>query len=72
MIEIYTKPNCPACVEAKQLLDGDDYIEYDVTHAKYKELLLERFPAARTVPQIFMNGVHIGGRDELKELLKGN
>lgn len=70
-VEIYTKFACPFCVRAKALLDGKgvSYTEYDVSAggAKRQEMV-DRAPGARTVPQIFINDVAIGGSDDLREL----
>jgi len=70
-IDIFTKFGCGYCYRAKQLLDrkGAKYTEYDVTlgGAKKREML-ERAPLARTVPQIFIGDVHVGGSDELVAL----
>jgi glutaredoxin 3 len=70
-IEIYTKFGCGYCTRAKQLLDvkGVSYEEFDVTYggAKQKEMQ-ERVPQARTVPQIFIDNMHVGGCDELMNL----
>ncbi len=70
-VEIYTKFGCSFCVRAKHLLDnkGVAYAEYDVTMGgtKRDEMVL-RAPGARTVPQIFINDVAVGGSDDLREL----
>ena len=70
-VEIYTKFGCPYCVRAKHLLDtkGAAYAEYDVTMGGAKrDEMVARAPGARTVPQIFINDVAIGGSDDLREL----
>ncbi|AOL23474.1 glutaredoxin 3 [Erythrobacter litoralis] len=70
-IDIYTKFACPFCVRAKQLLDakGAAYNEYDITMGGPKrEEMMERAPLARTVPQIFIGPVHVGGFDDLSAL----
>lgn len=70
-VEIYTKFACPYCVRAKHLLDnkGAEYTEIDVTMGGAKrDEMLARAPGARTVPQIFINDVAIGGSDDLREL----
>lgn len=70
-VEIYTKFACPYCVRAKHLLDskGAVYTEIDVTMGGAKrDEMLARAPGARTVPQIFINDVAIGGSDDLLEL----
>jgi glutaredoxin 3 len=58
-------------VRAKRLLDskGVDYTEYDITMGGEKrEEMMARKPDARTVPQIFIDDVAIGGSDELAAL----
>ena len=70
-IEIYTKFGCPYCARAMRLLDekGAAYEEYEVnTMAGKREEMLERAPGRITVPQIFIDGRHVGGSDELAEL----
>lgn len=70
-VEIYTKFGCGYCVRAKRLLDekGVDFEEFDVTlGGPKKQQMLERAPDARTVPQIFIGEVHVGGSDELAAL----
>ena len=66
-VEIYTKDYCPYSKRAKELLSrkGIGFEEFDVTHdvAGQKEMI-ER-SGRRTVPQIFIDGVHIGGSDDL-------
>ncbi len=70
-VEIYTKAFCPYCSRAMQLLAGKgvDTQEYDITmdRAKRSEML-ERAQGRSTVPQIFIDGAHIGGSDDLAAL----
>ena len=69
-IEIFTRPGCPYCTQAKQLLKqrGHTFEEHDVdlNPDKLREML-ERSPQ-RTVPQIFIDGVAIGGFTDLVKL----
>ncbi len=70
-VEIYTKMFCGFCSRAKSLLDakGVDYTEYDITMGgPDKAAMLERKPDARTVPQIFIDGLAVGGSDDLARL----
>ena len=70
-VEIYTKAWCGYCARAKRLLDskGVDYQDYDITMGGPKrEEMLERVPGHTTVPQIFIDGRHIGGSDDLMQL----
>lgn len=72
-VEIYTKMGCSYCARAKRLLDekGASYSEFDVTLGGDKrQEMLRRAPGARTVPQIFIDGTHVGGSDELAALDK--
>lgn len=71
-ITIYTKDYCPYCVKAKNLLKrkGQEGIkEIDITHdeALQKEMI-EKSGGRKTVPQIFINGAHVGGCDDLHTL----
>lgn len=67
---VYSKLQCPYCVQAKQLLErkGVEYeeIRIDLDPARREEML-ER-SQRRTVPQIFINDYHVGGCDDLHEL----
>ena len=69
-IEIYTTPFCGYCARAKGLLDrkGADYEEMDVMMDEKKRSEMRERSKRTTVPQIFINGQHIGGSDELAEL----
>ena len=67
-IVIYSKPNCPYCVAAKQFLINKGYTDFEekvVGFNATREELLEAAPNARTVPQILINGNLIGGYDDL-------
>ena len=70
-VEIYTKWTCGFCTRAKRLLEMKkvDYQEYavDLGGAKKAEMV-ERAGGRTTVPQIFINGRHIGGCDDLMTL----
>ena len=70
-IDIYTKFGCGFCVRAKHLLDSKnvEYNEYDITMGgPRREEMMSRAPNARTVPQIFVGDIHVGGSDELAAL----
>jgi glutaredoxin 3 len=70
--EVWTQSNCPACREAKLLLEnsGIQYYEKMININGYtKKDLLERVPAARSVPQIFIDDEYVGGLKELKAKL---
>ncbi len=70
-VEIYTKAFCGYCARAKSLLDskGVDYQEFDLTMGGPKRAeMLARANGRTTVPQIFIDGEHIGGSDDLAAL----
>ena len=67
-IEIYSTAMCPYCVAAKNLLQsrGLSWRELRIdADANARREMLTRAPGARTVPQIFINGVHVGGFEQL-------
>ncbi len=70
-IEIYTTFMCPYCSRAKALLDkkGQTYNEIDVSYdAAKREEMTQKAGGRRTVPQIWINGTHVGGSDDLYAL----
>lgn len=70
--EVWSQTNCPACTEAKRLLElhGYTYTECMIGVNGYsKKDLIEKVPTARSVPQIFVNGAYVGGLQELKQKL---
>lgn len=70
-IEIYSTPFCPYCLAAKRLLDGKgvSYHDTDVSRApELRQEMMTRANGRYTVPQIFINGQHVGGFDELNAL----
>ena len=66
-VEIYTKSWCGFSARAKEHLDrkGVVYEEIDVTDDYTRELEMVNRSARRTVPQIFIDGYHLGGSDDL-------
>lgn len=67
-IEIYSTAVCPYCIAAKSLLKskGLAWKEFRIDQdPAARAAMLERAPGARTVPQIFINGTHVGGFDQL-------
>jgi glutaredoxin 3 len=70
-VEIYTWQTCPYCIRAKLLLwwKGVNYIEYKIdSDEAARTKMAERSNGRRSVPQIFVNGQHIGGCDDLYQL----
>lgn len=70
-IEIYTKFTCPYCFRAKALLT-DKGVEFDEVEISMggapRTEMIRRAGGRSTVPQIFIDGSHIGGSDELAAL----
>ncbi len=70
-VEIYTSPFCGYCARAKRLLSakGVSYEEYDVlADSSLRPTMEARAGGSTTVPQIFIDGKHVGGCDELHAL----
>ena len=70
-VEIYTSPLCGFCHAAKRLLTqkGVDYSEVDVlANPDRKPEMIQRAGGSRTVPQIFIGDMHVGGCDDLHAL----
>lgn len=70
-VEIYLTRTCPYCIRAKGLLDrkGAPYQAIDVgADPARRAEMTQRANGRRTVPQIFIDGRHIGGCDDLQKL----
>lgn len=70
-VEIYTKFLCPYCTRAKSLLGakGVQFDEIDISMGGPKrEEMIQRASGRTTVPQIFIDGHHVGGSDDLAAL----
>jgi len=70
-IEIYTSPFCGYCHRAKALLTkkGVAFSEIDVIeHPDRRGEMVARANGGQTVPQIFIDGRHIGGCDDMYAL----
>jgi glutaredoxin 3 len=69
-VVMYTTAVCPYCVRAKMLLQrkGVDYEERRIEGSR--ELMREMLERSqrRTVPQIFIDDLHVGGFDDLADL----
>lgn len=68
---IYSKKDCPSCVKAKALLNikGIEYNESVIGEDILREDFMATFPDVRTVPFIIVDGVKIGGYEQLREHL---
>ena len=71
-VDIYTRPFCPYCARALQLLKskGVAFNEIDDAYADMakKKAMVERAEGGSTFPQIFIGDRHVGGCDELMAL----
>lgn len=70
-VTMYSTRGCPFCLRAEQLLSSkgvSDLIKVDVDiGSREREIMISR-TGRRTVPQIFIGDVHVGGFDDLSEL----
>ena len=66
-IEIYTTPTCPFCHAAKDLLRAKSAVfeEIVVVDPDKRATMSARVDGLTSVPQVFINGRHIGGCDDL-------
>lgn len=69
-VVIYTTSYCSYCRAAKTLLSSKNipFEEVDVTNDRERRDEMEKLSNRRTVPQIFINGVGVGGFDEIRQL----
>ncbi len=70
-IVIYTKPGCPYCSSAIGLLNkkGAEFTEIVASNDPEKKAeMVEKSGGRATFPQIFINGQHIGGCDDIQAL----
>ncbi len=69
-VVMYTTGFCPYCIRARMLLKhkGVTYEEVRVDHDPVRRREMERRSRRRTVPQIFIGEVHVGGYDDLAAL----
>lgn len=69
-VEVFSGPNCAYCKRAKEILDhkGIAYTDLDISVAEHRDAFSRRLPRARAIPQIFIDGEHIGGCEDLEIL----
>ncbi len=70
-VEIYTWSTCPFCIRAKALLDQKNvaYAEHCIDGDEAaRAVMAQRANGRRSLPQIFINGQHVGGCDDLYAL----
>ena len=65
---VYSKPACGYCVMAKNLLKskGIEYEERYLDNPQAIQDFITEHPNKRSMPQIFIDGEHVGGFDQLK------
>ncbi len=71
VVEIYVKTTCPYCWRAKHLLDskGVEYKEIVIDFGgPDRQAMIQRANGRTTVPQVFIDGRHVGGCDDLMAL----
>ena len=71
MYTVYGKPNCPWCDRVKNLLEGEDvrYVDLSIDSEALSYIKSQGF---KTVPQVFHNGVYIGGYEATSKFIKEN
>jgi glutaredoxin len=71
MIEVYGKDDCYWCGRAKAFLEDKKlpFEYFRIGEHLNRDEFLEKFPGAKTVPQIIVDGKSIGGYDNLVNLL---
>ena len=70
-VTMYCKVTCPYCTSAAKILKAHnvDYESISIdTNREARAEMIERSNGRTTVPQIFINGQHIGGCDDLQAL----
>jgi glutaredoxin 3 len=67
---MFTGPGCAYCAQTKALLEtkGLSYVEYDVSEPEHLADYRRRLPHARSLPQVFIDGTHIGSFEDLQLL----
>ena len=73
LVEVYSSFFCPYCARAKALLErkGVAFETIDLMEQPGRRSeMVERAGGRTSVPQIFINGEHVGGCDDLHALDK--
>lgn len=70
-VEMYTTAVCPYCMRAKALLDRKGVKYEEMRIEGNRDLMREMIKRSqrKTVPQIFIDDYHVGGYDDMAELL---
>lgn len=70
---VYSKPNCPQCVQAKTLLQTNNicYTEQEIgKDISLDDLFAKIGHPVRSAPQIFLNGSHVSTVMQLQQAIK--
>jgi glutaredoxin 3 len=70
-VEVYTWRTCPFCIRAKALLrdKGIDFVEYAIDGDEVaRNQMAQRANGRRSLPQIFIDDLHVGGCDDIHAL----
>jgi glutaredoxin 3 len=71
VVEIFTRPGCGYCTAAKSLLSRKnvEFTEFDAgIDPAHRQTMLARANGRTTFPQVFIDGFHVGGCDDLYAL----
>jgi glutaredoxin-like protein len=72
-VSIITKPGCPFCAKAKELMDANGMAYEEIVLGKDATIRSVRAMTGKeTVPQVFVDGDYIGGSEELEGYIKGS
>ena len=68
-VQIYGKGWCPYCIRAKEVLQRNDvsYEDIDIDNNPQLEAQMIARAERTSVPQVFINDVHVGGCDDLHD-----
>jgi glutaredoxin 3 len=69
-IEMFSGPGCAYCARSRELLEGRGipYVEYDVSDPAHLSDYRRRLPRTTSLPQIFIDGKHIGSYEDLVDI----
>lgn len=70
-ITLYTRVGCERCDRVKEVLNQHNlsYIEFIIDHTIHREEVVNRFPDAKILPIVTIDGTWIGGRDEIIKMI---
>jgi len=72
-ISVITKPGCPYCAKAKAMLDDQGVVYEEISLGRDTTIRSVRaITGKETVPQVFVDGMHIGGSEDLERYLEGD